>query len=166
MTYDFADSLVVGAQGEVAVFGYLQGLPNIAGIVNVTDRKDYQSKDIDFVALLKNGDIQYIEVKTDTHASENFFFETMSNVEAQTVGCLYKTKSHILCYYYLNTHELYLFVTKKLVKWFDEHKDAGHFARKKVKNSKGEKTYTTEGFLVPKSFLEHNFIGYRRVILE
>lgn len=167
MIYDFRDSLEIGYEGEEIVLQYLQSRPNVIGIADVRHKSEFRKLDIDFVVLLNSGYIKWVEVKADTYKSGNFFFETLSCIETDSLGRFYKSMADLWCYYFVNTGELYTFNLPELVKWFKENQWQKCIKQKCVKNYRaveGE-TYTTEGYIVPKWFLEGSFTKFNKVNL-
>ena len=64
----------------------------------------------------KNGKKYFanIEIKGDRkHFTGNFFFETVSNLNKNTKGCMLYTESDYVFYYFIDTCDLYLIPTKK-----------------------------------------------------
>jgi hypothetical protein len=108
IVHDFQKSIIVGQQGESIIEKYFQNNPNVLSYINVSDREEYMVQDIDFIVKLKNNKKTTVELKTDTYNSGNIFFETVSNLEANTSGCMYVTKAKYLFYYFTKTNELYI----------------------------------------------------------
>lgn len=161
--HDFNYSINIGNIGEEIILLYLQSNENILSVEEVQSNKYYQQQDIDYVVHFKNGTVKTVELKTDTYISGNIFFETMSAVETNSIGCMYKSKADYLFYYFINTKELYIFDFDKYREWFKQNKS--HFYLKRLKN-KGKYcgTYTSEGYTIPKTYLENNFNWYKKII--
>lgn len=65
---------------------------------DVSENKEYQDDDVDFVVESKLGKKVSFEVKNDSmiHKTGNIFYESISNVDHNTVGCFEKTKSEFM----------------------------------------------------------------------
>ena len=106
----------LGERGVVHVIEWLYLLNNTTGVWDVQDEKEYQIKDIDLLWTTESGGEDYdtaktIEVKTDFYTTGNFFFETVSNVKKNTLGCFLKTEADFLFYYFI----AHLFTTLLLI---------------------------------------------------
>lgn len=91
-----------------------------------------------------------IEVKTDKWRTPNIYFETISSIENNTPGCMYKTEADYIFYYFLAYKELYMLKRKDYVEWFDKNKLHLEGCRpKEVRNT----NYTSAGYIVPKKHI-------------
>ena len=153
--YNFKDSKEVGELGEQTVKNYLLSKPNIEEIVDVTKNRNYWEKDIDFIVRFIDGKEIVIEIKTDTYTTNNMFFETISSIEAQTPGCMYKTKAKYLFYYFINAGELYVIEVEPYREWFEKNRH--NFRGCKVNNV----GYTTYGYIIPLVLFKSKFHKYR-----
>lgn len=126
--------------------------------MDVSDDKFYQKYDIDFVVNFINGKQVTVEIKTDTYKTGNMFFETISNEEYQTKGCLMKTSADFLFYYFPNYQNsvLYIFKMKAFRKFVLDN--LSFFKERKVTNT----THVSIGYIVPLSYIENNFSGYKK----
>lgn len=157
--YEFNSSNKIGHQGEQFVKQWiLEFHPNVASITDVSDDKFYQKQDVDFVVNFTNGKQALIEIKTDTYKTGNMFFETISNEEYQTKGCLMKTNADFLFYYFSNYQNgvLYIFKMKAFRKFVLDN--LSHFRQRRVTNT----THTSIGYIVPLSYIENNFSEYKK----
>ena len=157
--YEFNSSNKIGHQGEQFVKQWILELhPNVASITDVSDDKIYQKQDIDFVIDFTNGKQATVEIKTDTYKTGNMFFETVSNEEYRTKGCLMKTNANFLFYYFPNYQNgvLYIFKMKSFRKFVLDN--ISHFRERKVTNT----THTSIGYIVPLSYIENNFSEYKK----
>ena len=156
-THDFKNSILVGIEGENLIKRFLETHNNVISIEDVSNIRKYQDQDIDFIVRLKNSPNPVsIELKTDTYDSGNIFFETVSNKENNVPGCMYKSQANYLFYYFSKTKELYIFNFKEYVKWFEENRESFTLKIFKNINRKRNGTYTSEGYTIPKTFLEAN----------
>ena len=157
--YEFNSSNKIGHQGEQFVKQWILELhPNVASITDVSDDKFYQRQDIDFVVDFTNGKQATVEIKTDTYKTGNMFFETISNEEYQTKGCLMKTNADFLFYYFPNYQNgvLYIFQMKAFRKFVLDN--LSHFRMRRVTNT----THTSIGYIIPLLYIENNFSGYKK----
>lgn len=152
--------------GEEIVFHHISRQKNIKEIRDVRNIREYQQKDIDYILVTTDDKEVSIEIKTDSYDSPNIFFETMSCIETNSIGCMYKTQAKYLYYYFLKTNELYIFDMAKYRDWVTEN--IGGFKKRIVKNwRRGQGvTYCSEGYLVPKESIHKTFKHYNLVILE
>lgn len=165
MIHDFKKSIIVGQEGEEIIKNYLRNNPKVKGFDDVSSVEYYQNRDIDLIVDFVDGRAFAVEVKTDTYTSGNIFYETMSNMECGVKGCMVRSKANFLFYYFTETRELYIMNFDKYRDWFYANKY--RFSRKLLKNidKKRTGTYTSEGYTIPKKFLEENFTAYKKVIL-
>lgn len=165
-THDFQQSIKVGKDGERLIERYLKNHPNIQTVDDVSNNPAYHELDIDYIIQFSNKTKSTIELKTDTYDTGNIFYETMSNVEYNVPGCMVKSKAEYLFYYFTKTQELYIIKFSEYKKWFEQNKS--FFNRKLLKNinKKRTGTYTSEGYTIPKTYLEKNFKYFKKIILS
>lgn len=106
----FSDDHRIGKAGERIFKEYLDK-HNIE-YRDVSEDTEYQKRDVDFVVKGKRGDV-LVEVKNDTKIAYtgNIFYECISNVDYNTVGCFEKTEAEwiVICseadssFYIVNT---------------------------------------------------------------
>ena len=156
----FANSMITGQQGEAEIRNYLLSRGNVAQVIDVSDNPAYQEKDIDFLVYQTSGALTKTELKTDTY-DKNFFYETLSNIERGTPGCMEKTEADCLCYYYVNLDTLYVIDLPALRKWFHSIKQESWVKRKTLTNAVGKgHFYTSEGYVFSRQDFEEKFPGY------
>ena len=160
IVHDFNKSINVGDYGEQIIKAYLESNPNIVDVIDVSNNKEYQSKDIDFIVRLKNGENVSIELKTDTYDTGNIFYEAISNKEHNVLGCMIKSKAKCLFYYFIKTKELYIIDFKEYKDWVN--KNNSRFTKKKIKNINRRGTGITHsiGLLIPKKTFEREMVGH------
>lgn len=165
MTHDFVSSSKIGAIGESIIYEYLCDMPNVQEVIDVRKDKHYQEVDIDYILIMQDGHERTVEVKTDSYVSPNLFFETMSSLESNSIGCMYKTQATWLLYYFLTTKELYVLKMPDFRDWVDEN--IKRFEKKRIKNWRYDRVrkYTTEGRLIPKVILEEEFTSFKKIML-
>lgn len=163
--YDFKKSLTVGNQGEEIIKNFLYSLNHVLDVKSVQDIKEYQEIDIDFLVTLKENKSYSIEVKTDTYTSGNLYYETISCIEKNTMGCFEKTKSDFIFYYFTNLDKLYILKTNLFRNWvrqeinhFNSNPEKSVLKQKEVFNKRYSKNkndiYTSQGYTIPLYYLE------------
>jgi len=134
--------------------------PNTAGIIDVRGDPKYRGIDIDFILQRIDGSECPIEVKTDQYRSQNIFYETVSAVETNSLGCMHKSKAKYLAYYFINDDKLYIIELKQFNDWMRkliaEHCPVAEFKQFKNKRFDDSK-YTSQGYTLPLKYLEYNF---------
>jgi len=163
--HEWKKSKPAGDKGEKILIKFLNKQDKIKRVFDLSKKKKYQDKDID-LGLVKVGEDnkeikETAEIKTDSvsASSGNVFFETHSNVEANTLGCFLKTEADWLLYYCIIEDILYVSRMKDLKPWFLKNLDS--FADKELMNkaTNGRKAYTTRGKVIPKRTIEKlNFV--------
>ena len=120
--HKFMDDNAIGKRGEAVFKEYLEARGY--GYRDVSGDRRYQDDDIDFLVESKSAPDKTIsvEVKNDTYIARtrNVFFETMSNVDLETVGCFEKTKADLMAIvsepeqliYFMSTDTLRRYVKK------------------------------------------------------
>lgn len=149
----YQQDLKAGKHGEALVIKAFESMPSCVTVCDVSDNKDYQKEDVDFLFITRNmfkTDVFKVEVKTDSYPEKNLYFELVSNLERGTPGCLMYTQADYLAYFYEKTGSCYVFDAQKLKTtvfghpfFFDESK------KKKVTNKVGEAQYTSVGLAIP-----------------
>lgn len=158
VVHDFNESIVRGKQGEQEILDILTKNTGVKSIVDVSNDPTYFEKDIDFIVELQSGRKQTLEIKTDFTTYPNFFYETISSIETNSIGCFEKTEAERLMYYFTKLNLLYVFDMVKFRKWFNENKplfDKKGY-KKTLKNTRynGEH-YTTQGYAFPRTLLDN-----------
>lgn len=166
--HNFQQSLILGEQGESKIFDYIKQIETTKDIKDVRNMSEYQSKDIDFIVTKKNGKDYTVEVKTDQYTSLNLFYETISAVETNSVGCMEKSQAKYLIYYFTNYNKFYLIDLKKFNDWVRKliAKQSPVLKLKQFKNDRfdGSK-YTSQGYTIPLRYIENNFpVKYCKMI--
>lgn len=155
--HSFVQSAKIGKIGEEDVLNYLNTNDNIESIEDVRYVREYQKKDIDFIVNFKDGKQNKIEIKTDTYKSGNIYYETVSSLETDSIGCFEKTEADYLFYYYIALKDLYIFEMDQYRDWFQTQqasfKQLGYEKRPRNKG-RGDSTYTSIGYAYPVKILE------------
>ena len=158
--HDFKTSNELGKIGEAIAKKYFDQSNKISSYLDVTEDDIYQEKDIDFILNMKNGNVITVEVKADKVPSSNIFFETISNKEKNTLGCMLKTEADYVFYYFLAYKELYILKRKQYVNWVKKEKlylpgcDQKEFYNRATDAETGlTYLYTTGGYIIPKKYI-------------
>lgn len=142
-----SDGLEVAKLATADICAWLCSQPKTIKVVNVEDNPDYQHRDIDLIWVTQTGDI-LVEVKGDRwNRTNNFFFETHSNLEKGTPGCFMYTEADWLFYYFINTRLLYKSPMPKTRDWFGI--TMNRFRERSTTTPVENSHYTTVGRLVP-----------------
>ena len=81
MSYSMSDGLEVAKLATADISDWLLQKPETISVVNVEDDPAFQSRDIDLIWTTHKGEV-LVEVKGDRWSrTNNFFFETHSNLE-------------------------------------------------------------------------------------
>ena len=160
IVHNFNKSIKTGDFGEQIIKNYFKNNPNIIDVIDVSQDKQYQDKDIDFLVKLKSGEDISIELKTDTYDTGNIFYEAISNKEYNVLGCMIKSKAKCLFYYFIKTKELYIIDFKAYKKWVNANN--GRFTKKTIKNINryGNDITHSVGLLIPKKIFEREMVGH------
>lgn len=156
--HDFNESIQKGKQGEDYIISVLKKNKHIKSITDVSNDSSYFEKDIDYLIEFNSGKIQSVELKTDFTTYPNFFYEEISSMETNSLGCFEKTEADRLLYYFIKLNILYIFDMEKFRNWFHENKEdfikKGY--KKQIKNYRyNGSTYTTVGYAFPRDLLEN-----------
>lgn len=152
MIYEFDNQNSLGKNGESIIKYWLIKQVDVVDIFDVSSMKEYQANDIDLVVLYQNSNKITYEVKTDSFLTGNLFFETVSNVNKNTPGCMIYTKADYILYFFIKNNNLYKLPTNKFRNWVLSNKET--FKEKIVKN----KYYHSKGLLIPLVMIENKFV--------
>ena len=160
----FAGSLKRGEVGEEIFIASLAGSKAVKKVYDARSSAKYQDADIDFIidAMPKNllSDLARsprvaVELKTDYTTYRNIYYERFSCYEMRTAGCMEKTKSDLLIYYYIRKNFFYVLKTDTFRAWVHEHSEDF------IKNFKEERgrfgIYHKAGLLIPTSSIDAAF---------
>lgn len=144
---------------------YLKSLPSTTSVTNVESDKKYQVIDIDLLweGVNKNNIPikKSIEVKVDSYYhSGNIFFETISNDNKNSKGCMLVSKADYLFYFFPDIKLLYSFKLEEFKNWTLTNKH--RFKMKQCKNP----TYNSYGYLIPRNILEKECNFMKRIQLN
>lgn len=146
--YTMRKQLQAGKTGEEIIYWWLynQGFY----IEDVRDEPGYQKEDVDFI-ITEQDKRAKIEVKTDFYTTGNIFVELESTL-GKTRGCLLKTKSDYIFYFFIKENKLFIIDTKEFQDYIVENKD--RFPKKIVHN----KGYDTLGMTIPYRILQEELL--------
>lgn len=142
------------------------GQNSIVSIDDVEDIHEYQEIDVDLLINYTNRQV-LVEIKADRHhKTGNFFFETVSNVERDTLGCFLYTQADYIFYYFIHIQTLYVLPMPQVRQWFLTNID--NFSQRAVQTPVGGgRYYTTLGRLVPikdvMQEFEHQILVYENI---
>ena len=126
-------------------------------VIDVQDEKDYQKKDIDLIAIDKKDIHQTytIEIKCDSYGkkSSNYFAETISNKNKNTLGCWLLTQSQFIAYYFPDLRELHIIKTILAQQWTREHLSELPVKKLSTNDGHGNVYYQSEGVLIDRQTL-------------
>lgn len=154
----FAGSLKRGELGEEVFLSSFAGMKNVKKVYDVRHSDKYQDMDIDFALdlrqkskLIDSTSIS-VELKTDYTVHNNLYYEKYSCYELRTAGCMEKTKSDLLIYYYIRKNFFYVLKTDTFRDWVHVHSED---FRKNFKEERGRYgIYHKAGLLIPTSSIE------------
>ena len=117
----FAEDLSFGREGEAVVRNLLESSGNFESIIDCSNDKYFQQKDIDVLALVNDGHIAKYEVKTDRKAHEtgNIVFEIKTN---ENIGCLAKTEADFVMYYIEGNDRVYCFNAEQMRRYLRQNR--------------------------------------------
>ena len=160
----FTGSLKRGEVGEEIFIASLAGAKKVKKVYDARSSAKYQDMDIDFVidlsqknmlSELTGSNSVSVELKTDYTTHQNLYYEKSSCYELHTAGCMEKTKSDLLIYYYIRKKVFYVLKTDTFRDWVHVHSDD---FRKNFKEERGRSgIYHKEAFLIPTSSIEAAF---------
>lgn len=150
-SYTFDEKNDFSKKGTLIITKYLESLKETISVENVEEDTAKQLDDIDLIWRVHAGNSEKVipvEVKTDSYKTGNFWLETYSNYELQTLGCFLKTKAQYVYYYFIKWDRLYIIPMKQAIPWFMENLHRFWESKTTTKNERGVYTHTTVGRLV------------------
>lgn len=154
------DSLKVGELGEKAVLNFLLAKGYVQNYLDVRGDKVYWEKDVDYLIVFIDGSYHLIEVKADTYSHTGYiFYEFLSCVEKNTLGCFQKTKAKWVFYYFVNDGTLYVIHVEKFRDWYEKNKHRFKIStvKNEILNKDGTRTgkfFHSRGHLIPRAEIE------------
>lgn len=160
----FTGSLKRGEAGEEIFIASLAGSKVVKKVYDARSSAKYQDADVDFIielaqksmlSELTGSNRVSVELKTDYTTYQNIYYEKSSCYELHTAGCMEKTKSDVLIYYYIRQKVFYVLNTKTFRDWVHVH--SAEF-RKNFKEERGRfGIYHKEGLLIPTASIDAAF---------
>lgn len=145
--YTMRDGSQVAQAAAEEIERWLRGLRQTVNVTNVELDPHYQALDVDLLWTTQKRTYQ-VEIKGDrVEKSGNFFFETLSNAEQGTPGCILYMQADLLFYYFVNPKSLYILPMPQTRDWFLPIQN--QFAERATTTPIGNQYYTTVGRLVP-----------------
>lgn len=157
----FTGSLKRGELGEEIFLSNFAGMKDVKKVYDARNSARHQDMDVDFIvefwhkSKLAGSPSIAVELKTDFTLYQNLYYEKYSCYEMRTAGCMEKTQSDFLIYYYIRKKLYYILKTDSFRAWVHEHSDDF------IKNFKPERgrlgLYHKAGLLIPTSSIEAAF---------
>ena len=160
----FTGSLKRGEVGEEIFISSLASSKAVKKVYDARRSAKYQGADIDFIIDLSQKNILSdltgstsvaVELKTDYTSYQNIYYEKSSCYELHTAGCMEKTKSDLLIYYYIRKKVFYVLNTKTFHSWVHEHSEDFITNFKEERGRFG--IYHKEGLLIPTASIDAAF---------
>lgn len=152
-TYSFEDKNNATKNTELLIKRWYED--NNWLVLDVSNMKGYQEKDIDLIAYYDTVESQVkLEIKSDSYDSPNYFAETISNTTKNTLGCWMKTEADLLMYYFEKDKEVHVIPVKQAQQYIIDNYDNLKTIQVGTKNKHGRTLYHTEGKLVNKKKLQ------------
>lgn len=157
----FTGSLKRGELGEEIFLSSFAGMQEVKKIYDTRGSARHQDMDVDFIvdfwreSKLAGSARISVELKTDFTLYQNLYYEKYSCYERRTAGCMEKTKSDFLIYYYIRKKFYYILKTESFRAWVHEHSEdfIKNFKPERGRNS----VYHKAGLLIPTSSIEAAF---------
>lgn len=153
-TYSFKDKNNATKKTEELIATWYRD--NGYTVIDVSNDKEYQQKDIDLIAYYNNDKtIQTkLEIKSDSYESTNYFAEVISNTSKNSLGCWLKTEADLLLYYFEKRHEVHVIPVKEAQQYVLDNYDRLKSVLVGTKADNGKVLYYTEGKLINKKVLQ------------
>ena len=160
----FTGSLKRGEAGEEIFIASLAGSKVVKKVYDVRRSAKYQDADVDFIidvhpksmlSALAGSNRVSVELKTDYTSHQNMYYEKSSCYELHTAGCMEKTKSDVLIYYFIWQKCFYALKTDTFRDWVHEHSDDFITNFREERGRFG--IYHKEAFLVPTASIDAAF---------
>ncbi len=146
-SFSMSDGQKVATRASTEIEAWLREWDGTVSVENVEYEAVYQEKDIDLLWTTATRDYS-IEIKADRNdGTGNFFFETISNKEKNTLGCFLKTQADFLFYYFVEPRTLYILPMPRTRQWFEEN--ISRFEEREAATPVGKDHYITVGRIVP-----------------
>lgn len=141
------DALAVSRRAAAELEAWLSSQRITRFVRNVESDPAFQNVDVDLVWTTTKATYQ-VEIKADRwHRTGNFFFETHSNLERNTPGCLLYTEADLIFYYFLEPKKLFILPMPATRDWLLANLE--RFEERRTSTPVNGRCYTTVGRLVP-----------------
>lgn len=153
--FNLGDTLKVGRRGVSKVLSEMRAeLPK--PLMSLYRRDNRRCGfDIELLARRRIRDKSWssigIEVVCDRHEPNNFFLETIEQVESDRPGLIASTSACYLTYLFLGESKIHVFRVDMLREWVKER--GTFFQQKYVRTPTGNGHFTTSGIVVPTKYL-------------
>lgn len=157
----FTGSLKRGELGEEILLSSFASSKAVKKVYDARRSARHQAMDVDFIidfwhkSKLAGSTSAAVELKTDFTCYQNLYYELYSCYEMRTAGCMEKTQSDFLVYYYIRKKFYYLLKTASFRAWVHEHSEDF------IKDFKPERgrtgIYHKAGLLIPTSSIDAAF---------
>lgn len=151
--HEFKKDITKGDYGELLAKRFLSKFNGITDIEDKSGVYKYQKADIDLLVETPTNEkgrvVLGVEIKNDTTAFKNLFYETksvISNGKVHSPGCLLVSEATFLLYIYQTFNVAIMVPLPNLNNWVGDNLKKGNFFRRK---SVGNKSYMGEGYLIP-----------------
>jgi len=158
-SYSMEESLNVTNQGTRDILEFLNNRQGMLAVINVESIYKYRDMDIDLIIVTDNDKLllSTIEIKVDRcYETGNYYFEYISNLNKNSLGCFMYSHADWLYYYYLNVRELHIMPFKKLRLWFMKNKERFEVKYTATSNY-GSIIYCSKGYIVPRQVVWNEF---------
>jgi len=166
--YDMTSTMAVSDIGVQVSVRYLKDVLNYSEVLYVDKNKAFQKKDIDLIAVKEDefGIMgSTIEVKTDRYTTGNLFFETISNIQTGSPGCLMYSEADFLHYYFTGYKQLYIMDLRLFREWVLANRHRYKPRNTSTGNDFGM-FYTSEGIPIPLRDIRKNFSQFRGKVVN
>lgn len=161
--YDMDSTTAVSDIGIQVSIRYLKYVLKYPEVINTESNRAIQKKDIDLIALMEDEHSvrgATVEVKTDRYKTGNLFFETISNIQKRTPGCLMYSEADWLHYFFTEYKHLYVMDMKLFREWMLRNR---HRYKPRI-TSTGDgsgRFYTSEGIPIPLRDIRRDFSEFK-----
>lgn len=151
--YYFNNSSKIASEGARYIENFLYSHEDTSIVQSVENNKKFQEIEVDWIWTRGKSKMPlYVEGKVDTMFSTgNYFFETISNLQKGTPGCIAYSEADYLIYYFYEK-ELHLISMPQLQEWLEENQYRFPSRSATTPHYNGT-PYTTVGKLVPRKLL-------------
>lgn len=160
MAYYFKDTNNIADQSSTEITEWLQS--EGWTVKNVENDKHFQTLDVDLIIMKvfppnTSPTAYMIEIKGDKYfKTNNYFIETISNMNTNSLGCFLLTKSDYIFYYFPNEKQLHIMPTKKAQEYVLQHQEEFKKRNPSTTDKNGKHWYYSEGRLIPRKTMQQH----------